>query len=307
MAIRRSPAEYYLKYLVVHPDDYANEQIRNLLQMQQLDFIGMPYLDRLRMSLATPAPFYPEDRNHKRSQTFLFKERIWGLFHPDEDVLGAQAVLDKPRVKETLEALLVSLATPEYTAAVLRSRAGIDMTSRSVQLYKHFFFNTDLVDSIELQALLETRVGITDLSDPDVNRQQTALLAASARDPRRLAARVSVSPLAGLMNSMRMGYLPTNLNISKLAAATRAAALVQTHHAAMTGSSERTRDFALATKMMSEILENVGDASQDLQGDLAQMLLATEHTEVPHIDDLREPKELPALIVEAKGESIEPR
>lgn len=305
--VRRSPCERYLKYLIVHPDGYSNDEIRQLAQLQQLDYLGAPYLDRLRSSVTPPLPFYPEDRTHTRSQGFLNSEGLWAIFHPDADMKAAQQALEKPRVKEGLESMLLSMASVEYISAVARHRLNVTMSVRAVQLYKVYFFDVDLVDSTELKALMDSRVQINAEEDPDAKRLSISMLAANKTDPRKEATKIASPQMAALMNSLRMGFLPSNIDMSKLAAAARYASTIQAYNASLHGYAANARDFALVAKAMSEILDSVGDASVDLQSDLTQMLLETDAAEVPQLADLSgsEVLQLPGQSVETNGKPIE--
>lgn len=302
--VRRSPAERYMKYLISHPDGFTNEQIRGICQLQDVPFIGMPYLERLRSLMPIPAPFYPENRMHTRSQRFIVKERIRSMYHPDEDMKGALAVLERPRQKEALEALLIARATPAYISAAMRQRDGIDISARGVKLYGHFFFDVNLVGYMEMRALMEVKSGVDSGEDPDESRLSAAMAMASKGDTRRLNARLTVQPLVGILEAVRRGYMPHNVDLGRMASIARIAAFAQTTEALSNGWHEGARDFAMVSKMMSEVLEDVGSAADDLQGDLAQMLLETETDDVPQYGELPPPNEVPQLI-EAKGETVD--
>jgi hypothetical protein len=38
--IRRSPCERYIKYLLVHPDGYSTEAVRDIVRGQGLDYLS---------------------------------------------------------------------------------------------------------------------------------------------------------------------------------------------------------------------------------------------------------------------------
>lgn len=283
--IRHSPCEAYLKYLVVHPDRFDNSQVREIVRGQQLDFIGEPYLERLRTTCVHPVPFYPNDALHRRSQRFLIKESIRFLFLPDEHMKAANALLGQPRAKELIETLILSGSEPGWICAVLKKK-GLSASPEAIRLYRHFYWNIDLVDSTELKAILSLRMTSDESSDRDVKVLSPALGKAQYTDPRRMAAYMPISPLSGLMNTMRMGILPTSTELAKIAAAARVAATVRTLEAAMNGDAEKGRDFAIIATAMNQMLDTIGAPDEDLKEGLSNLILHTEDSPVPHIHQL---------------------
>lgn len=286
--VRRSPAEAYLKYLIVHPDGFSDTQIRDLVRLQQLDFLGMPHLKFMRQTCVPPSPFYPENRNHHRSYNFITLERIWDMFHQDDDVRAANNVLETPRAKEMLESMLITRMAPEYISAVLARDGCMRMTPRAVERYKHYFFNVDLVDATELRALLATRTVRWETKDPDEQALQGAAKRFASRDPRAILAGMTSTPLAAVMNSIRWGFVPQGLDISRLAANVRAAAVIRSGEATFNNNSTAARDFAIVSQSMHELMGNVGDPSGGLQSDLTKMLLETEQAQIPSLQSLRD-------------------
>src|SRR3972149_1720488 len=112
--IRRSPGEFYLKYLVIHPDGYSNDYImKNLGLKLGLDCLGEWYLNQLRASCIPPTPFYPFDQLHFNSQKFLRREQIHRVFQPDDSMVQASALLDRARLRELVEVMVLSGAPDE--------------------------------------------------------------------------------------------------------------------------------------------------------------------------------------------------
>ena len=283
--IRRSPCEAYLKYLIVHPDQYDDDAIRALVKMQQLDYLGKTYTGNLRTICVPPTPFFPEDRLHDRSQTFLRRERLEAIFHPNDAMLGANAILENIRAKELVETMLMGSSHPQWICTGLR-RLGLDVIPEAIGKFKHYYFNVDLVDSSELKALMAVRLVSPDGGDVDELRLGTAHSAVIKSDARRNTA-MSASPITtNIMNMLRMGLMPSTMDIARLADATRAAALGGGLDMAIRGLPAQGRDYALMAKMMTEILESVGDPSGDLQEGLARLAIETDDTEIPHINQL---------------------
>lgn len=285
--IRRSPAEYYIKYLIVHPDAYGDEEIEDVLRTSQLDNIGLEYIERLRQTCSPPVPFYPNDDLHFPSQRFLIREDLRALFFPDQHTECALNILGTPRAKEVVETSLICRSTMAWIAAVLTRKLGVRSTPESVSIYKHYFFNTDLVDSHELKTILRKRVELIDVYDSHQQILKTIGWKTGYSDPRRISAEMAITPLAGMMNEMRMGLMPTNIELSKVASAARLAATVGCLEGLMRGERpDRCRDLAQTAKLMHEMLETVGDPESELQSSLQALTLQTEAEPIPPIRQL---------------------
>lgn len=284
--VRRSPAEFYLKYLLVHPDGYTDGQIRELVKSQQLDFIGMPYLNRLRSVCVPPSPFFPETTAHRPSRKFLRAEKLSVIYDAsNKDMQQATDMLHKPRAKELLESMLASHSDNMWVSAMLR-HGGFEVSPEAARLYKHYYFNVDLLDVTELRVILQGR-GIADASkDTDEKMYGTLMLKTNNMDPRRSAAMMTDNNMGALMTTIRMGIMPSNLELSRLAASARTAALVQTKENIHRGFADKSRDFALTAKLMSEVMEHIGDAQEDLTRSLANIQLETEEEDVVFINQL---------------------
>lgn len=286
--IRSSPCDFYLKYLCTHPDQYTDSAIRSLIKLQQLDFMGMAHLKRLRVSCEPPNPFYPEDVRHHESQRFLTKERIYQLYHPDDDTVIAIKLLDHPRGKELVESILTAGGDPLWACAMLK-KIPYKATPRSIQLYRHFYFNTDLVNNTELRAILGMRASFEASSgDPDERAYKFAFNRAARSNVTSLMASAPSSPFAHVLNLMRLGMMPSGLELTRVASVTRMAAVVRSMESTMLGQAEKARDFALTGKIINELMESVGDVSGDLQRNMMNLALDTDASEVPSIAQLTE-------------------
>lgn len=300
--IRASPCDYYLRYLVTHPDRYDDFQIRNLVKLQKLDFLGIEHLGRLRAECTPPTPFYPEDKCHHLSQRFLTKERIFHLYHPDEDGVMAIRLLDNPRGKELTEQMLVTGAEPLWICAMLK-RVQFQATPRAIELYQHYYFNTTLVDATELRAIMMMRAHVeVNQQDTDARNYSLAYATASKADIASLTATSQLSPFSRVLSMMKLGIMPTSVQLTKIATVARMAAIVRAAEASILGHPEKARDFSLAGKILTELMESVGDVSGDLQRGLQSMLLDTDSSEVPSMDDLTQGNVTVDLLPQKTGE-----
>ncbi len=101
--IRRSPAEVYLKYLILHPKRFQDSGILEACEYAQLDGVNARYISRLRGQLPVPKDFAPFDKNHWPSQSFLIKQGLHSIFFPDSHGKKAFELLKLARIKEFIE------------------------------------------------------------------------------------------------------------------------------------------------------------------------------------------------------------
>jgi hypothetical protein len=288
----RSPAELYIKYLLVHPDGYDNAQIIQICEDTGVDVLGERYLEWLRNRCDVPKPFYPNDTMHARSQRFLLREGLRPFFHPTDDLRVAFKILGTPRAKEFVEAMILSHAPiPEIAFAVTRHK-GIACTQQAMEQYKKFFWNIEILDSTQMRTLLHYRQNLLLAEDGSPKEDRAlydAVKKASYLDPRRLAADMPYSPMTALMTQMRMGALPDKMEIAKSVEMVRAIAVLRTAEAALYGSpkdSITALNFSNVARNMTEMLEVLIKPDEDLREQLQAVALRTENGPIPSIHQL---------------------
>ena len=288
--IRRSPCEYYLKYLVVHPEQYSNDRIREITNELQFDFVGKWYLDRLRATCIPPVPFYPSDPLHVPSQRFLMRERIQNLFLPNEDVRTAFKIVERPRLKEFVEAMVLAGAPDSAIARSLRENRNFPCTIQALERYRHYFWNTELVDSTDMRALLRLRVDAAGSStDPEIQAQHGALQRAYYNDPRKVAAELPSTPVAAMFSQMRMGIMPGKLELVKVLEMSQAMSAGRALEAMMVAGPEdssRAFNYANVLRIVTETLEHVAKPDEELQKTLSAITMKTEEKSVPTLSEL---------------------
>ena len=294
--IRRSPAELYIKYLLLHPDNYDLRAVRDIVRGQQLDYPGDDYVKGLRERLRPPSPFHPTNKLHRNSFKFLLKEQISGLFHPDESCLLARRILDAPRAKEAIETMAIIGNSHKQIAAVVR-RLGNPCTPLAVDRYCQFYWNTKIVSNTELRALLRIRVEHLaypqDGQDvtPDRRLQHAALTKEQYKDPRRVALDTPMAGFADLMNQIQMGILPSKLDLARLLRFNNAIALGRSMSAGLIGGPKAAadmRDYMLAAKLSKELMDDAVDPDAELQKQIHTLTVRTEAEEVQHLSLLSE-------------------
>lgn len=285
--IRRSPAEAYIKYLLLHPKKYDNGAIKDILEFAQLDFINNGYLQRLRAALDPPKPFYPFDTNHRPSRNFVLLEGLAQLFTQDDAGRKAFKILERPRVKEFVEASLISNAPAIAIAHTVARVHRISCTPLIIERYRAFFWDVSLVDSTELRALLSLRIdSLQDHADADVKKQHGAMKRAAWSDSRRAAANLPFSPVSALLAQMRMGVMPTNIDVSKVLELTRNVAILRTFEAVHSDGvmdAKKALDLAGVVEKTTAVLKEVVKPDEEFRKELSEIALRTTEDTIPTV------------------------
>jgi len=288
--IRRTPCEFYLKYLIVHPDKLADTQIQEKLQELGLDDLGDYYIKKLREKLKPPSPFYPADQYHARSQRFLIKEGIQCLFLHDEDAMTALRILDLPRHKEFVEAMVMAYAPFDAIADSLSRHKRFKCRPKAIELFKQYFWNIDLLDSVQMRALIDIRASSAAFhADERVKGQSGPLKKAYYSDPRRLISQLPYSPMSAVMAQMKMGLMPAKVNLTKVVERTREAAALGAYEAISAGGprdSQRARDLSEVVRAMTDVLETIVRPDENLREELSRIALRTDEGTIPYIHQL---------------------
>ncbi len=271
-------------------------EIRRLVRAQHLDYPSDEYVEGLRARVTPPSPFKPEDKLHNRSFNFLTRHQLLGFYHPDDhSMMAHRFMLYLPRAKELIEGLALSGEKAPSIVSRLKS-LDIRATIPAVQRYLSYYWDLSLVDSMELRALLRMRVEYPNYQSemgelpPQDRLQRDAMKKAAYGDARMMVASMSSSPMAGILSQMRYGYMPTKADLSRLASATRVAALVRAYDVMLDGRASEAagagQGFALIAKLMGEILEDVGGGDELLASQLHQLAVKTDTQPVPTLFQL---------------------
>lgn len=288
--IRRSPCEFYLKFLIVQPDKFSNEQIKETLFELGLDDLGDFYVDRLRKRLKPPTPFYPEEKSHPRSYRFVVTEGIEAACLGLLEFRTALRILERPRLKEFVETMLIAGADCAVIADALVRQRNFRADTRSVEMFKHYFWNVDLLDSLGVRAVLQFRATQAAVHpSEDIKRQFDVFKNAFYNDPRRIAAELPNSPMAAMMAQMRLGLLPARVNLPKLLERTRETAAMKAYEYLNSNGvrdSQRARECADVVRAMTEVLDVVVKPDENLRDELEHIALRVDNTPVVTIHEL---------------------
>lgn len=286
--IRRSPAEYYIKYLLLLPDNLTDDDVVRTLREHHLDYPGCGYLSRLRASLRPPKPFYPMVETDLASYKFLQRHKVHRLFFRDAHVTTALELLGNARAKEVIESMIL-VEEPVFTTCTRLRRFGFDVHPKAVEYYEHFFMNTKLVDPTEMRALIALRVEDIALlgDDKETAIRYRAMKQAMYNDPRYMAVNAPVPALAAMRLQMRHGLKPNRLDHARLAEGVRMAALIAAEEAMLRGSPKaamEARDYSVVAANMHALLQENGSEGSDLRKEL--IALGNDESTVPTIKQL---------------------
>lgn len=289
--IRRSPCEAYTKFLILQPQKYSDAQIKELLQDEQLDYISGLYMKKLREQCRPPLPFFPTDKSHRQSRSFLISEGVEDLFDNTAPVKAARAILKTPRAKELVEAMTLTRVPVRAIAIALSRQRNAFLDESAVLAYQRYFWNIELLDSTEMRALLFQRARAPELhQDAEVQSHAKSFKSASYTDPRRVAAQMAHSPIGARLAQMRMGFMPSTDELAKLVEQVRLTALARALEMATYGGpddSKRTLDYALTAEKMGNILEQIVRPDEELRNQLSAIALRTNApNKAPSINQL---------------------
>jgi hypothetical protein len=289
--IRHSPAENYFRYLVAHPNCFDNKYIEDIAAELKLDYLGDWYLQWLRDRMAPPKPFYPEDETHRASYRFLLREGLLSAFIPDRAYTEALRILSKPRWREIVESMILSGAPNDVIAHAVRVRQHGVATAEGVKTFKHFFWNIDLLESMEMRVLLDMRhSGMLSKGDDLASAKQHVVTRAFRHtDPRVVAARLPSSPLAGLVAQMELGVMPRKIDMGEVAERTMEAALLRTFSSVQTGGPlnvQMGQGYAVIADIMGRLKQTLVNPEDKLREDLKRISVATTPNKVPTVAQL---------------------
>lgn len=288
--IRRSPAENYFRYLVAHPNCYDNKYIQDISAELKLDYLGDWYIQWVRDRVMPPTPFHPEDSTHRASYRFLLREGLMSAFNPTRFYQDALRILAKPRWRELVESMVLSGAPNDVIAHALRVRMHGSVTDESIKTYRYYFWNIELLESMEMRALLELRhSGLLAATDELTQRQHVALRTMRHTDPRVVAARLPSSPLAGLVAQMELGVMPRKIDMGEVAEKTMEAALLRTFASVQTGgpmNAQMGQGYAVIADIMGRLRQTLVNPEDKLREDLKRISVATTPHKVPTLAQL---------------------
>lgn len=285
----RSPAEFYLKYLIVHPDGLSTPAIKERLIDEGLDFISEEYLDRLRLNLVPPSPFYPDDRNHAASMAFILRERINRLFQRDITMKMALELLHMPRAREFAESMLLIQVPLSAIAAFISRHRGVYCTPDALELYSHYFWNINLLDSTQMRVLAMLRIDLAAQNIPEFKDHKDVLKTAYYKSALRAAVDLPHSPTTAMIVQQRLGVKPSRSDLALRMMEARDTAIMRAVEATQQDGlhdSQKFLNYATGSRILEELLQMVVKPEEEMREQLQSIALRTDPNQLTPIHQL---------------------
>lgn len=259
----KHPSEYWLKYMLMF-SDLSNAQISETATMYGMVTPSTDYLNSLRGKLleTRPSPFrmdFSPSRNWVRRQRFLSMAR------GDEHAVNSREILGNTKCRKVIETLLLANMPVEMVSEFVKEITGVSVPEKTVDMYRHYFWNRDLLTTREWLDYLESYEGGKMLASCYSQGGEYALW--------KLGHRVKL-PKEEVLNSVF-------------------------HESAMrffeTSQFDNTRDTAMTAKLWAESLfkaneelEKSGDAVKQVLDNLKDIAIKLGKRDITSIDDLGE-------------------
>ncbi len=282
--IRRSPAEMYLKYMLLHPKRFSDAVVLEACEYAQIDALGATYLRRLRSSLQPPTEFYPFDEYHWTSQRYLLEQGLQRIFFPDKRGKKAFELLRKPRAKEFIEAMAMLNAPTSSVARIVTRDKGVPCVAADIDTYLSFFWDLSLVDSTEMRAIIKLRVSHSQFSGEDIEAQMEALQSTYWGDARKIAADLPSSPWSAMIAQMRMGLMPEHVDLShatKGVINVLVAKIMESACGSGMRDAERVVAYTTALKALRDVESTLAPPEELLKKQMAALGVRTTDKRIP--------------------------
>jgi len=148
--MRRSPAEYYIRYRLLRDRDLPVEQVMSELADELVFAPGGQYAARLRQQMTPPEDFRPHDLGHEPSQRFLRRHKVRSLFHPHRGTREAIALFDDVRARTAVQTLIVAGADAERIVGTVNEHFGIVLSAAGLAEYWHYYWDVGRLTKVEL-------------------------------------------------------------------------------------------------------------------------------------------------------------
>lgn len=289
--IRRALCENYIKALLLEDPERGSIGVVSLLDGMMLEYPGMQYVMGLETQLRPPEQFNPKNLRHRATRDFLIRQEVLHYFEDDEDMNKAREILHRPRAREFTESMLLGGA-PELAIA----RRLVDMyrmrgvSIPAIKLYRHYYFNLDLLDSTETRAILALSIDrMCDSDDKETKMQGQALKKASWSDPRRAAANMPHSPISAVITQLQMGFIPDSIDLKKITEQSEALAHYRLIEALSAGGRDydhRALNLVTTARILAELKEAKLRPEDELKNQLSTLAVKTAETGLPLVHEV---------------------
>jgi hypothetical protein len=152
----RSPAEYYIKYLI-SIQSLSDGEVVDRARELGISFIPgeVDYVKWLRKSLIFPRNYDPKNPYHKPSLSFMYESGIFDMWYPSEATHRALDLFSVPEVRELVCRHLSTDVMPlDKLETFLQNFYALDVPVKVLREFRHYFWNLQLLSNDERQHLL---------------------------------------------------------------------------------------------------------------------------------------------------------
>ena len=159
--MREHPSRLFIKSLVFRGK--STGEISDILDSYSLpqlpDTMKHDYISTLANELGgkTLASMTPSDSGYK---DFLKEQKIYYLMHPDSVLLACTRLLDAHSVKSDLYISLMGRIQEDDVVSYINRTYKLDVTVRILQVFKHYYFDVDLLTASDWSELIPTLSGV---------------------------------------------------------------------------------------------------------------------------------------------------
>jgi hypothetical protein len=272
MAITRSPAEYFIKFLLSQRAHDTNAILR-ILEDFGLEGLTSRYLDQLRTKMEPWPDPWEAGQVFGATREYLKQQGIHDLWYPSAHVKEAYEILGNPQLRADVEQLLLSPLRIEDVVARLNKHHEISLTVAGVQAFGHYFWNRKLLPMHEWIELMEGR--------PFVNNHIAVM---------------NVSPdMATSLVPWVMGYSgpPANLNTGTVSKRIRDVAFMKIleieRHPATLAHSKMMKNYSDVVKMAENEMRQSDVALKDVLTAFEKFRLRRDDEPIPSIEEVAGP------------------
>ena len=270
--ITRSPAEYFIKFLISQQEHDTNSILR---MVEDFGLMGLSsrYVDGLRQRMEPfPDPWNPTE-DAGLTKEYLKKHGIHDLWYPSAHVKEAYEILGSPQLRADVEQLLLSPLRIEDAVARLNKHHEISLSIAGVRAFGHYFWNRKLLPMHEWIEVMDER--------PFANNHSAIM---------------SVSPdMATSLVPWVMGYSgpPANLNTGTVAKRVRDVAFLKIleieRHPATLAHSKMMKNYSDVVKMAESEMRQSDVALKDVLQAFEKFRLRKDDSAVPAIEEVAGP------------------
>ncbi len=287
--LTKSPAERYIKYLILRYPGMNTEALMDQLDEQGLEPLGPDYLVRVRNLLNPPQPFRPRS-GHKASLVYLGSLGIAELYNKTSDSEMALEILASGRGKEHVETMVIAGMPVDMLARSLGHHGFPGVSARTVELYISWFWDVVTLSSMQKRILVDIRKNaIVRSRSPEVHAQADALKKASYHDPLKAAANMPSSSVTALIAQVQAGYMPSETDINKILRTTRTVLAMRGLELALTNPKDMSlmvQGIHGTIESIDRTLERSVDPTEQIRRQIQSITLRHDPSALPDLNDL---------------------